>query len=131
MLLTGRQPNELYDSYSNTWKWRNYVPNVGNPLASVIDRMLLPSPCDRYQSAAEVLEALKQPFAPIPVSPVSPPSPHPRSFLSPPPVSPPNFPNRLPKRRHPATYLQNLVASDRRSHRSRPWVARRSRIYRI
>ncbi|MCL6434635.1 MAG: protein kinase [Leptolyngbyaceae cyanobacterium HOT.MB2.61] len=60
MLLTGKDPNELYDSYSNTWKWRSYVPQVADPLAEVLDRMLLPSPSQRFHSAAEVLETLKR-----------------------------------------------------------------------
>lgn len=64
MLMTGKDPSELYDSYSNTWKWRNFVSQVSSPLAEVLDRMLLPTPSDRFHSAVEVLDALKQPAAP-------------------------------------------------------------------
>ncbi|HEY9897339.1 MAG TPA: serine/threonine-protein kinase [Candidatus Sericytochromatia bacterium] len=59
MLLTGKQPNDLFDSYSNAWKWRNDVPNVPDSLADVFDRMLLQTPSQRFQSAADVVAALK------------------------------------------------------------------------
>ncbi|WP_254721730.1 protein kinase domain-containing protein [Kovacikia minuta] len=100
MLLTGKQPNELLDSYSNTWKWRNYVAQVTSPLADVLDRMLLPTPSERFHSATEVLEALKQPIAPTPsrkaVSPPSPP-PSPSSPASPtPPTTIPAQPAQPP-----------------------------------
>ena len=61
MLLTGKQPNELFDSYSNNWKWRSYAPGVSRTLADVLDRMLLPTPSQRFQSAAAALTALQQP----------------------------------------------------------------------
>jgi serine/threonine protein kinase len=60
MLLTGKQPNELFDSYSNTWKWRSYAPSINRTLADGLDRMLLPTPSQRFQSAAAVLSALKK-----------------------------------------------------------------------
>jgi serine/threonine-protein kinase len=94
MLLTGKQPNELLDSYSNTWKWQNHVAKVGNPLARVLDRMLLPTPSERFQSATEVLAALKQPPAPVAsgravVSPSPPPTIPSQSVAQPPaPVTP-------------------------------------------
>ncbi|BAU10355.1 serine/threonine protein kinase [Leptolyngbya sp. NIES-3755] len=72
MLLTNKAPQELFDSYNNTWKWRNYA-QINPQLADVLDRMLLHAPADRYQSATEVLEAL----APKPV------------VISPPPINPP------------------------------------------
>ncbi|MGB5596115.1 MAG: serine/threonine-protein kinase [Crocosphaera sp.] len=57
-LLTGKAPEELYDSYNNCWNWKPHVTNISDGLANVLDRLLLPSPSDRYQSAAEVLQAL-------------------------------------------------------------------------
>jgi serine/threonine-protein kinase len=59
MLLTGKQPNDLFDSYSNTWKWRNDAPSVPASLADALDRMLLQTPSQRFQAAADVLAALK------------------------------------------------------------------------
>ncbi len=61
ILLTNKLPNELFDSYNSRWKWRNYAPNVPNPMADVLDRMLLPTPNQRFATAAEVLAALRQP----------------------------------------------------------------------
>ncbi|MDJ0843941.1 protein kinase domain-containing protein [Crocosphaera sp.] len=57
-LLTGKPPEELYDSYNNCWNWKPHVTNISDGLASILDRLLLPSPSDRYQSASEVLQAL-------------------------------------------------------------------------
>jgi serine/threonine-protein kinase len=57
-LLTGKQPNELYEAYQNKWNWRHYA-TVNNAIADVLDRMLLPTPSQRFQSANEVLAALK------------------------------------------------------------------------
>ena len=58
-LLTGKEANELYDSYNNTWAWRAHV-QINPAIADVFDRMLLPSPHQRYASATEVLTALQQ-----------------------------------------------------------------------
>lgn len=57
-LLTGKKTEELYDSYNYCWNWRNYAAQTSDRLATVFDRMLLPSPKDRFQSAEEVLDAL-------------------------------------------------------------------------
>jgi len=67
MLLTNKAPQDLFDSYSNTWKWRDFA-QVSLQLGDVLDRMLRFSPADRYQSAEEVLTAL----VPKPVAPLSP-----------------------------------------------------------
>ncbi|MEM7770597.1 MAG: hypothetical protein AAF327_08810, partial [Cyanobacteria bacterium P01_A01_bin.37] len=57
-LLTGKQPMELYDPYSNAWSWRTYV-QVSDLLEAVLNRMLLPAASERFQSAEEVTAALK------------------------------------------------------------------------
>ncbi|MGK7886589.1 MAG: protein kinase [Crocosphaera sp.] len=57
-LLTGKPPEELYDSYNNCWNWKPSVTNISDDLANILDRLLLPSPRDRFQSASEVLQAL-------------------------------------------------------------------------
>ncbi len=56
-LLTGKEAAELFDAYSNQWNWRAHV-RVSAQLAAVLDRMLLPAPNQRLQSAQEVLDAL-------------------------------------------------------------------------
>lgn len=57
MLLTGKQPPELFNAYNNSWKWQSYV-QTSQPLADVLDKMLLPVPDQRFQAATDVLEAL-------------------------------------------------------------------------
>ncbi len=57
MLLTGKQPPELFNAYNNSWKWQSYV-QTSQQLADVLDKMLLPVPDQRFQSATDVLEAL-------------------------------------------------------------------------
>ena len=59
VLMTGRQPGELFDSNNMTWRWRHLVPSVPERFAMVLDRMLSYKPGDRYQSATDVLQALE------------------------------------------------------------------------
>lgn len=70
LLLTGKPPNELYEAYSNSWRWRDDVPNLPPVVADVLDRMLKATPKERFQSATEVLQALAS--LPVPVSSLSP-----------------------------------------------------------
>lgn len=68
VLLTGREPGELYDDRTTTWHWQRYAtvsPNFGQ----VLNRMLSYRPGDRYQSVSEVVQALQG----APVTPVAPP----------------------------------------------------------
>lgn len=58
-LLTGREAGELYDAYSNSWVWRSHT-QINPAIADILDRMLQPSPSQRYASAKDVLEALRQ-----------------------------------------------------------------------
>ncbi|MBD2507746.1 serine/threonine protein kinase [Nostoc muscorum FACHB-395] len=93
VLLTGKQPQELIDTYNLTWQWRREV-NVSPILAQVLDKMLSARPSDRYQSVRQVIEALNPPPAnfpptqyPTPPQPTSATvavSPPPPSFSSPP-----------------------------------------------
>ncbi|MEO1144542.1 MAG: protein kinase [Cyanobacteria bacterium J06638_22] len=62
-LLTGKQPNELYDAYRNTWDWHSHTA-VGDRLRQILDKLLLPTPSQRFQSADEVIAALGQGGAP-------------------------------------------------------------------
>jgi serine/threonine-protein kinase len=103
-LLTGKQSGELFNAYHNQWQWHQYAPKVSDRLAQTLDKMLLPSPKDRFQSAGEVLAALSQP----PTPPISQPSvpctavqTSARAQPTPPPVvqppSPPPQPQPQPK----------------------------------
>lgn len=95
-LLTGKPPAELYDAYSNRWQWRSHLPSPGvkDTFAQLLDRMLMPAPNQRFQSAEEVLIALSvnltlpTPVSSIPVTPapVSMSSASPAVFVVPNPV---------------------------------------------
>lgn len=56
-LLTGRHPRDL--RREDRWIWRQYV-NVSNKLADILDRMLLPEPEQRFQSAEQVIAAFSE-----------------------------------------------------------------------
>ena len=60
VLLTGKNPNSLIDQASLEWQWRSHV-TLSEPLAQVLDRMLMQQPRERYPSARDVLEAI-QPY---------------------------------------------------------------------
>ncbi len=60
-LLTGEQPSQLYDAYSNTWKWRDRT-SVSDDLATLLDQMLEATPSQRPQSA----EAARASLNPVP-----------------------------------------------------------------
>lgn len=57
-LLTGKPAEQMYDYYKNRWQWQDYAPQTSDRLTKILDRMLLPTPSERFQSATEVLEAL-------------------------------------------------------------------------
>ncbi len=63
-LLTGKEPKELFDSYTNQWNWRSHIPGVSEQLAQVLDKMLLSTPSQRFDSAAQVRDQL---FSPVPL----------------------------------------------------------------
>lgn len=57
VLLTSKEPQELIDENTLTWNWQREV-NLSPTLGAVLDKMLLPKPSQRYQSASQVLQAL-------------------------------------------------------------------------
>ncbi|HIK11272.1 MAG TPA: serine/threonine protein kinase [Oscillatoriaceae cyanobacterium M33_DOE_052] len=85
VLLTGKLPKDLFDAYRNQWQWRSHT-TVSDSLAAVLDRMLLPTPSDRFATATQVLTALSAPPTP-PKLPISG-SPSPPVSPSPPPLPP-------------------------------------------
>lgn len=95
VLLTGREPQELFDDTTMTWYWQRWV--TVNPLfAPVLNRMLSYRPGDRYQSVSEVaqaLQAITNPGAAPPSTPAAPVNNPPPSTsapaIAPPPASAP------------------------------------------
>ncbi|PZV13462.1 MAG: serine/threonine protein kinase, partial [Leptolyngbya sp.] len=71
VLLTGREPQELFDDSTMTWYWQRWV-TVNPGFAQVLNRMLSYRPGDRYQSVSDVVQALQAAFNPV--SPVHQPS---------------------------------------------------------
>jgi serine/threonine protein kinase len=57
VLLSGKHPDELFDSYELKWQWRDYV-SVSPKLGQILDKMLATVPQQRYQSSLEVLTEL-------------------------------------------------------------------------
>ncbi|MBD2206922.1 serine/threonine protein kinase [Calothrix sp. FACHB-1219] len=68
VLLTGREPRDLFDENQLSWNWQQFV-RVNPQFAEVINRMLNYRPSDRYQNATDViaaLQAINRPTTPIP-----------------------------------------------------------------
>ena len=57
VLLTGKQPDELYNNHKGRWNWRSHA-KVSPELAKILDKMLAYHPRDRYPSAEKVSQAL-------------------------------------------------------------------------
>ncbi|MGF1990437.1 MAG: protein kinase domain-containing protein [Nostoc sp. ZfuVER08] len=58
VLLTGKEPRDLFDENQVTWNWQQWA-QVNPRFAQVLNRMLNHIPSDRYQTAADVSEALQ------------------------------------------------------------------------
>ncbi len=60
VLLTGKEPQELLDSYTLTWTWRKtHHAAISEELAAVLEQMLATKPSDRIASAREALQRLE------------------------------------------------------------------------
>ncbi|NJO08448.1 MAG: serine/threonine protein kinase [Leptolyngbyaceae cyanobacterium SL_1_1] len=57
VLLTGQEPQFLYDTHHRTWDWDADV-RLSPQFSAVLNRLLAAHPSDRFQSAREVLQAL-------------------------------------------------------------------------
>ncbi|MEO1671263.1 MAG: serine/threonine-protein kinase [Cyanobacteria bacterium J06631_2] len=56
VLLTGKQPDRLYNSHEGQWDW--HLIETSPPLQKVLRKMLAERPSDRYQSVKQVRQAL-------------------------------------------------------------------------
>ncbi|MBW4472840.1 MAG: serine/threonine protein kinase [Stenomitos rutilans HA7619-LM2] len=83
VLLTGREPQTLFDDTTLTWYWQRWV-TVSPGFAQVLNKMLSYRPGDRFQSVAEVVQALQ---SPIPATYTQPPYQPPPVQTVPPPTS--------------------------------------------
>lgn len=63
VLLTGKEPQQLYDSYEGSWGWGKEI-KVSPKLEAILQKMLAFRPSDRYQTADQVLLELQSP-APV------------------------------------------------------------------
>lgn len=66
VLLTGQEPQVLYDETTLSWNWYRWIPPVHAGLTQVLNRMLSYKPGDRYQDAREVARALTEALNPQP-----------------------------------------------------------------
>jgi serine/threonine protein kinase len=58
-LLSGKEPTNFIEPYTKTWNWKEQI-QISDHLARILERMLKEKPIDRFGSAKEVLNALKQ-----------------------------------------------------------------------
>lgn len=58
VLMTGKEPHELFDDANLSWNWRPLV-QVSEQLATVLNKALNYRPSDRYQSVSEMVRALQ------------------------------------------------------------------------
>lgn len=88
VLLTGREPQDLFDDVNLDWHWQRYA-TVSPGLAQVLNKALSYRPGDRFQSVSEMAQALGgspiQPPMTAPVNFPQTPPPQPTATASPPP----------------------------------------------
>jgi serine/threonine-protein kinase len=58
VLLTGREPQQLYDDRNSVWRWQQWV-HVSPHLDQVLNRALSYRPGDRYQNVRAMVQALQ------------------------------------------------------------------------
>jgi len=58
VLLTGREPEELYDDKTQRWSWQEWAA-VSPKFTQVLERMLSSNPNRRYSTASKVAQALR------------------------------------------------------------------------
>ncbi|NJK40900.1 MAG: protein kinase [Acaryochloridaceae cyanobacterium SU_2_1] len=75
VLLTGKPPQQLQDPHSLAWLWQRDLTLAAN-FSEILQKMLAARPMDRYQSAAEIVQALNTQLEPPPtqIMPLVPPT---------------------------------------------------------
>jgi serine/threonine protein kinase len=64
VLLTGKEPQELYDSFQGTWRWGSQI-KVSQKLEVIFKKMLAYKPSDRYLNAEAVIKDLQSFSTPV------------------------------------------------------------------
>ncbi|BAZ41040.1 serine/threonine protein kinase [Calothrix sp. NIES-4101] len=59
VLLTGKEPQELYDSYQGSWRWGTEI-KVSRSLEATLKKMVAYKPSDRYQSAEIAIQEVQK-----------------------------------------------------------------------
>ncbi len=67
VLLTGKEPQKLYDSYQGIWYWGKEI-KVSNQLELVLKKMLAYKPSDRYEKADQILQDLSSTMSRKPIN---------------------------------------------------------------
>jgi serine/threonine-protein kinase len=131
VLLTGKDPDELYDDRKDRWVWQEEV-QVSTQLENVLNRLVTKDPNQRFQSASQVMAALNldRPYnndaawnqtMPVRMQPVVPPPP--RTVAVAPAAPPPTRAYRSPTAMPAGSLSQPSVTSPNRTqarpHRSR------------
>ncbi len=72
VLLAGKEPQKLYDSYQGKWRWGEEI-KVSPNFEAVLKKMVAYKPSERYQNAEQVLKDLQSSSTPsIPAKTVNP-----------------------------------------------------------
>ncbi len=89
VLLTAKEPRDLVNSATNHWQWTPHAA-IDRPIAQILDKMLAPSPADRFFAASEALQALESATGQAVPAPTT------TQMQPPPPAA--NIPNSAPAR---------------------------------
>ncbi|MGB3205519.1 MAG: serine/threonine-protein kinase [Crinalium sp.] len=57
VLMTGKQPQELFDAHRMTWVWNRQL-SLSSSFNHILQRMLAQRPSERFQSAEDILQQL-------------------------------------------------------------------------
>ncbi|HEY9608893.1 serine/threonine-protein kinase [Allocoleopsis sp.] len=109
VLMTGRKPQDFFDKFLRSRGWQEDVPSVSRLFATVLNRMIDPIPSCRYQSATELLQALRSLQGLISDPPTPPTPPKDPKGSQPRPPTPPNGSGDIINNPSILRFLQELI----------------------
>lgn len=56
VLITNKNPDELFDDGTHSWNWKNHCKKVSRKLTTILDKLIEFGTSNRYQSVDEVLK---------------------------------------------------------------------------